>query len=638
MQMRFSAMPKPCLLTRTFSFLTALSLFLPHPVFALKTVATFEGAGLEELDSKLRFSGSPAAPITIQTAGTEETVEGMVKRWGRSSGPITIEQVERLLGAILREGEESDSRNPYTWEEARSQMEDLIRWLNTPAGARTSLGKSSGYSAEFEMFIGSFERKELDANDAVAHAALVSWALGKFAIFHGGNHRTGWALMNIALLRSATIQEPLVWESGKENLYYETLRKFDLPEFVALIRTYLPASTGAEETLQAMADKLKQSAGFVFVSGRASGYSEFGTGKQIAKFASQAAARGPTPKIGIRPFDSLGLDVMEELRLQRPDQLIGVAIDKAGQVPAVLEVAKKRDLIISVPAGETAGVIEEVEKAGLSGKVLVIAKVTTFAQAEEAAGAGAHGIEVEPANEDLLRQLAANRETLGLLVLGAAGGVDQANVQTLLSLADYVGFSVDPGTLEAKLKWHQQALQQTRSAGAEERGTEGISRPADRWLPVTEAVERLWVEWAPEAEMQNAGYYLEGSGTAFLMPLAVLEAEGILSTNSFAAIVETPEDKERLLDLMEGYSDVLGLIRDRVFVVQDDERKGDRKQKYESAKADAQRLLFGTDIHTIDRLERDWLLQLNTILSRFGYRLPFDFSVQRAARSLLEAA
>jgi 2-keto-3-deoxy-6-phosphogluconate aldolase len=216
---------------------------------------------------------------------------------------------------------------------------------------------------------------------------------------------------------------------------------------------------GAEELL---AEKLKKSGGFGFVAGRGPDYSRLGTWKGVAGFAGQVADRGAVPKIDIQPVDELGLEVLEQFRKDRPDGLVGVALykdsqDKASQVAGVITAAGGHDLIITAPAAVIADVIQEVAKAGAAGNVLVITKVTSLAEAEAAVAAGARGIEVEPVNEAVLQEVRDTAKRLNLLVVGTASGVTEENAERLLALADYVGFSVAPSTLDEKLQWNTAA-------------------------------------------------------------------------------------------------------------------------------------------------------------------------------------
>lgn len=105
----------------------------------------------------------------------------------------------------------------------------------------------------------------------------------------------------------------------------------------------------------------------------------------------------------------------------------------------------------------------------------------------------------------------------------------------------------------------------------------------------------------------------------------------------FSGVVETQQDRDRLLAVVASNDQARGLVLSRIFVVEEQEAE-DRAGRYELAKAAAQRLLMGTQIQIVNTLRQDWLVQLNAILNSFGYRLPDDPSIQKAARTLIEAA
>lgn len=178
-------------------------------------------------------------------AGAEESAEQMVVRLGQSSEPITIEQVEQLRLKILEEAGEGKSTR-YV-EGGLDQLQDLVLWMSAPAGARIPKESGPDYASfDFKLMLEPFESGELDSKDPISHAALVPWLMN-FAIFSGGNHRTGWALLNVLLLRAGVVQQPITWDGNRKGEYYAVLDELDLPKFVDLIKTYIPARAGAEE-------------------------------------------------------------------------------------------------------------------------------------------------------------------------------------------------------------------------------------------------------------------------------------------------------------------------------------------------------------------------------------------------------
>ncbi|MBI3615332.1 MAG: hypothetical protein HY211_02330 [Candidatus Omnitrophica bacterium] len=237
-------------------------------------------------------------------------------------------------------------------------------------------------------------------------------------------------------------------------------------------------SAGLEEKtrrVEGLAQELKVSRGFGFIDGRSSEYPQPPDVKKIAGFAEQVADLGPIPKIDIKIDDPLGLEIVRQLREDRPDEVIGGAIESAFQVPNVMLTAQGgHDLIISAPVGVIGDVLYQV-----NGLALVVAKVRNWQEVERAALAGARGIEVEPAagptttveeTHALLEEITRNAERMGLLVWGSAGGVKADNAAALLSKGNYVGFSVGPKTFQDKIAWFNisRRAAQPPAAGIEE--------------------------------------------------------------------------------------------------------------------------------------------------------------------------
>lgn len=199
-------------------------------------------------------------------------------------------------------------------------------------------------------------------------------------------------------------------------------------------------------------------------------------------------------------------------------------------------------------------------------------------------------------------------------------GVDSAKARTWkITLEDFR--TPDRGT-----RFFQVTLKPV-SAGAEE-------IPAQR---IVEAIERFRVEPDPAAAARNVGYYLEREGAlAFAPVLALLEVEGRLSPYGFAGVVETVQEKKRLLKAVANDPNAAELISERIFVVE--AQAGRAEDLYAVARARAMGLLEGTVAQVISHPDPDLLAQLSRILSSFGYRLPEDPTVQEAALTLLQAA
>ncbi len=191
--------------------------------------------------------------IASLSAGLEESAEEMVKSLGQSSAPITQEQVEGIRFRILEETGEIKTEsleNPFyvPGGDPQKRLSDLLRWMNAPPEAR--LNGIPDHQVSFDIPMNSFETGKLDPKDPVTHAGLVAWMMGNFPIFVEGTHRTGWALMNVLLLRSGAIRQPLVWDERRKEEYYKTLKRVNFPEFVALIRSYIPTGAGSSEDRQ----------------------------------------------------------------------------------------------------------------------------------------------------------------------------------------------------------------------------------------------------------------------------------------------------------------------------------------------------------------------------------------------------
>ena len=168
------------------------------------------------------------------------------------------------------------------------------------------------------------------------------------------------------------------------------------------------------------------------------------------------------------------------------------------------------------------------------------------------------------------------------------------------------------------------------AAGAEEISAQKLA----------EAVEQFRVQQDLALWVQKVGYYLEGEGAVFAPALALFELQRSLNAHAFAAVVKTVQEKNRLLEIAQSDPDAGELLQERIFVVEAQPGR-DPKEKYAAARARAMDAidLVGRDvIRIITRLEPDLLAQLNGILSRFGFKVPQDPSVQQAAQTLLQAA
>gem|GEM_PF-3127257 len=165
-------------------------------------------------------------------------------------------------------------------------------------------------------------------------------------------------------------------------------------------------------------------------------------------------------------------------------------------------------------------------------------------------------------------------------------------------------------------------------------GAEEITRER-----IAEAVEQFRVEQDP-AKVQDPElfYYLEREGTAFAPVLALLEAGKHLGSFSFAGVVETRRDYNRLAAVLEANPAAQGLLPTRILVIE--EQPGvDRQKRYDIALRKLSAITSGRTIRRVATLEeRDLLGQLNRILAGFGYRLPDDATVREATSVLLRAA
>ncbi|MBI3333399.1 MAG: hypothetical protein HYZ93_04835 [Candidatus Omnitrophica bacterium] len=169
-------------------------------------------------------------------------------------------------------------------------------------------------------------------------------------------------------------------------------------------------------------------------------------------------------------------------------------------------------------------------------------------------------------------------------------------------------------------------------AGLEER------RPTNK---VAEAVRRFRVE--PERAgppRMEVGFYLEGEGAVFAPILALLESRDEWNIQKiFAAVVESRQDRDRLLAVLEADPQAQDMLGDGIYVVEDQVGE-DRQARYERARGLAEGRLEGSlSIFRVRTRRPDLLVQLNQLLGLIGYRLPEeDPLAQEAAQTLLEAA
>ncbi len=602
-----------------------------------------------------------------QAAGLEETAAEMVVRLGRSSAPITRGQVEALRFLILKESGEAKREsleNPsyVSGENSSERLFDLLQWMNAPPEDR--LGGTPEDPPTFEMLMHPYERGELDPNEPVAHAAFVAWAMGNFPIFYGGNHRTGWALMNVLLLREGVVQRPIVWKTDMEDQYYKTLNRLNLPLFVDLIKRYPPPAAGAEEgalsDLRRLMGELRRSVqdeGGDFAGSVREVLAAYGEDRRQRREAGPGISAGDLLYlvIGERGLDSLPDPALTRRYFESPSAsenlrvlpLVVRAVQEmrqaSGTVPAFpLAVDLHLELDLSHPEGWTA--LPSGEAEALIARVLEVVR----SYAPPAAGAE-EGMPVDEALRKMAR-LAHEDPDMDSFVFvlgGMQGAVERpiprpfnplSGAQLFRGNVQQVGSYSDP----------QAPRVTVRDDGRGRIVIEPAPPVIPDWiLPVpagaeemgrAQAVREFRVEQKGEVKL-DAGFYLEGEGAlAFAPVLALLEAREVLNIESFAGVVETAQDKQRLLAVVESDPGAAELIRERIYAVEEQTGQ-DRQARYERAQELAENHLRGfITLVRVRTREDDLLVQLNRLLSVFGYRLPEDPAVQRAARTLLQAA
>ncbi len=277
------------------------------------------------------------------------------------------------------------------------------------------------------------------------------------------------------------------------NQYGTPLYGLNPPYQIALVGLFLPGSgrpaAGAEEkakTMEVLAKELWTSGGFGFINWKdpAGGYPPADPAF-VAQFAGQVLKRGLIPKLGIPEGDAVSLEALRIFRKEHPTATIGVAIEQPSQVADVIDAAQNRNLIISAPGGLIRKVFQEIRKAELGlDRVLVIAKIKDLSEVWPVHGAAGaqYGLEVEPAigptveiqTTRILLDYVLTNDYLSLVIgVGSAGGINNAEDAESLLSRGYVGFSVGPATLDAKLQWFtaaQEALRRWKAQTAIQRG------------------------------------------------------------------------------------------------------------------------------------------------------------------------
>ena len=173
-----------------------LALLVPSPALALRPHA--DRAGLEAV-----LSGS--------RAGAEETLVQAIA----AKSAITREDVEQLNASVI-----GPDDPPGYFPEGQGKVEALVHWLGTRGADRADPLQHQGALGTWLRMAAQWG---IDLDDPVVRAALTHWLLTTTMVpFRSGNHRIGWALMNVLLLHAGVLQHPLVLQDRDQWAYFKT--------------------------------------------------------------------------------------------------------------------------------------------------------------------------------------------------------------------------------------------------------------------------------------------------------------------------------------------------------------------------------------------------------------------------------
>ncbi len=408
---------------------------LVFPLHAIPTPDEFEQAFLD-LKATIRDEGLVPRGRTLQDRAPEQAAKKLQQKYSSERiGRLRAEWVEASRAALGRLIQQAPKGSLQPIEETSLQIQDSAKGMPVTNEPGLNLLKVSDRLKR--------DRIGMDFKPGPSGGITLQ-------------------ILNATVNNPPTVQQRI-----------ERLKNFPTPEQARQIFT--PPSAGLEESAESLAEELKRRGGFGFIDPLQTEYPVGANWTMIARIVATVSDKGLIPKINL-PLgsDAFNLRVLKEFRRLRPEEPAGVALYEPGQVGAAVEAAGAEHLAVSAPAGVIARVVEEVNKAGGTGKVLVIAKVRNRADVEQAEQAGARGIEVEPAEAAghpladtvaLLDWIAAEKKGK-FLIWGSAGGVNESNARELVSRG-YIGFSVGPQSLESKLRWFTAARGST-AAGLEE--------------------------------------------------------------------------------------------------------------------------------------------------------------------------
>ncbi len=189
------------------ALLLALSLIFPAPASALRP------AGLEESNEETRNAFvTQLTVVPSPAAGLEELLVKLAKK-----PAISLEDINRVYAEV--KGLPAPSSRMYGVLGAE-RLGDLLSWLNASPKERLDW-KRYRY---MDNFILNFKEWGFNPEDPIKRAAFTHWVVtAAFIPFETHNHRTGWALMNLLLLRDGVLTRPLQWKPEWKNDYMAAL-------------------------------------------------------------------------------------------------------------------------------------------------------------------------------------------------------------------------------------------------------------------------------------------------------------------------------------------------------------------------------------------------------------------------------
>jgi len=235
-----------------------------------------------------------------------------------------------------------------------------------------------------------------------------------------------------------------------------------------------------------MISALKKHAGVAYIDPKDTrSFPPDATAESIVQFIErELLPRSLLIKVRVPAEDNqLSLDVLLRLRSAHRDMPLAVALEDPNTLSDIVVPVMARNLIVTAPVSIIEKMITLTHSEAIADRALVIAKVKNWEEVNQAMNAKVVGVEVEPADAGLIRNI--SEQAAGFFsVVGTAGGVNGQNIKDFLSLerVNYVGASIGSKTLSERIPIFEAILNRPKPASG------GLEETEVKWRGYVDAL------------------------------------------------------------------------------------------------------------------------------------------------------